>query len=242
MLHLGVCWQVHGTTSLLQLVAEQGFYKFTVSMINTIAAEIGASLHGLGFMDKLASLIMHVLPDLQPEQLQQLLERRCSHHSHAALNTVLAEEAMEGVIDESDQKLLKDDMEAETKSKLVAEHLATELPRVVEAAILRAKSSSGSSGSSKSSVPAVPAFPKTAPKNITPSTAKALMPRRPGAYIVHQPSHNRWYITYPGAIPGSCQCTLTLHSEQAAIRKCIRWAWARHAEATGQTCPISGLD
>eukprot|EP00974_Lingulodinium_polyedra_P021625 2087919-Lingulodinium_polyedra.AAC.1 len=67
------------------------------------------------------------------------------------------------------------------------------------------------------------------------------MPRVPGAYLVHQPSHNRYYSTYLGAALGSTQCTLSYKGGEHALKVCLKWARSRHFEAIGQSCPIDGL-
>ena len=109
------------------------------------------------------------------------------------------------------------------------------------ATVAIAKASSSSSGSGPS-VATARRMPIAADASSTPAAAKRYVPQTPGCATAKDTKwNNRWCITYPCKVPPKSFSKSwgdgSAVDPHGCMVACIRWAWERHAEATGQDCP-----
>ena len=186
-------------------------------------------------------LLKDILPNMASERHEGIMVKRGLAKAKGAeqedlLTLFLDEEKLDDIAEHLEPEQI------ESVKKVLRERGASKPKKQNAGATAAAAKASSSSSGSGPSVATARRMPIAAEASSTLAAAKRYVPQTLGCAITKDTKwHNRWCITYPCKVPprsfrkswgdGS---TVDPHGCMVA---CIRWAWEKHTEATGQDCP-----
>ena len=194
-------------------------------------------------------LLSKMLPHLSEEEAKQIYETRGKEplpRSFKKATSPEMDEIVEEVINDADMTLVrKDDDDGAPRKQMKPEGAAKPQPRP-EAASSSRDVPDVASSSRDVPVVAGPAAPIARPlrpivgEEFTVGQAKAWLPPAQGCSVaIH--TQRAWMVKYLGRrTPGPRSHTITWRppiTHRAALLRCLQWAWQRHEECDGASCP-----
>lgn len=206
----------------------------------------------------LRMLLTFVLKPITSDQVEELLKshacmRRTMDSKITPENQHLTAEA----VPEADQPLVKAEVAKHSKKRKRA--VQNEPPLEVSSTARSSNEPSAADQTAVSRVPTAllesvgsdgrsgkPASKKTSRpitgQHFTPAQARTLLPENVPGVTVTINAGSQWQVKYPRTTPGPRSHSRIWQStgpqtHRRCMLECIEWAWDRHQEATGRSCP-----
>ena len=240
--------------TMYAFAAKKAFPGLTVPHLKKAMKDLGMRFSARDrpkrLVDILRALIRRCLPDLSPEEVDELIAKRGCAVSHGEQASVLAEpgvlDMMGNLLDDGDMDIAADAVKDSAQ--------ASERQRQETSRAQRASDAPGAASSSGAAPPTPPplAAPLEAPPTpplAPPVVGRPLPPPHEGAHVWSQEQlatflpavrgvrmwpgdayHLRWRVKYPAKPPhaGTSRTFGGARSERSAILYCLMWAWRTH--------------
>jgi hypothetical protein len=214
--------------TLLQVAARTGFRHLTVALMKQLYKFLEVPHKGKApnTEDTICfALVKHVYHDKSEEEIRAMVAARGSRRPPAVEPTIESHD-----VDEVAQGFGEDEED-------MVRHELKALPSVKKNAAAGA-GGKGSRGSKREPARPVKKMIDLAGE-LTPDIASTFLPDVPGCRIIKDLKlHMRWQVSYPSELPPhTTSKAIGVAGDQAALMFCLKWAWDRHSDQTGELCP-----
>lgn len=217
---------------LLTVAANMAFWKLQLPFMKRLYGYLQADgVAGETLFAYVHALVAHVLPDLDAQEIAEILEARLMQRKFAK-SELLQEQCVADVF------------EADKESNILEKHLEYSRPAAMEfeefhSALVKMRAKAGAKTGGKAKAAAKAARPKKVawPTSLTQAYANSLAP--PGCHISKDGANQRWL----GCMRphGTISRSWPLYGERVALSLVLSSLWTWHRQLTGAECPWEGL-